>query len=106
MALRRVWPSRNTGRSVCSRWAAALSAAVPPPPPLAAAAATPSIRPQPPAQPPLKRIYGAEDMNVVPPVAVRESWAALAGVFAVRTGVVEIVIDETGAVVAETMTVS
>ena len=45
-------------------------------------------------------------MDVVPPVVVRESWAPLAGVFAVRTGVVEVVIDETGSVAAATMTVA
>jgi TonB family protein len=50
------------------------------------------------------RIYGLEDAKVAPPVTVRESWAALADVFAVRAGVVEITIDETGAVAAATMT--
>lgn len=86
-----------------------LSATVTPtpaPPAAAAAGAAPSVQPEPPAQPPPKRIYGAEDTNVVPPLVVRESWGALAGVFAVRTGVVEIVIDEAGSVAAATMTVA
>jgi hypothetical protein len=82
------------------------ASAIPAPAAAPAAAAAPSSRLEPPAQPPPKRVYGAEDMSVVPPVVVRESWAALAGVFAVRTGVVEIVIDETGAVAAATMTVA
>jgi hypothetical protein len=51
-----------------------------------------------------QRIYGIEDASVVQPIVVRESWAALAGVFAVRAGIIEIVIDETGAVAAATMT--
>ena len=49
------------------------------------------------------RIYTSRDADVAPPVAVRESWAELADVFAVRAGVVEIVIDETGAVETATM---
>jgi TonB family protein len=48
------------------------------------------------------RIYSFEDAKVVPAVVVRESWAELADVFAVRTGAVEIVIDETGVVLAAT----
>ena len=77
------------------------------PPPVAAA-------PRPAAAPPVVRepaprrlrppVYGLEDAKVVPPTVVRESWAALADVFAVRAGVVEIVIDETGAVSAAAMT--
>jgi hypothetical protein len=51
------------------------------------------------------RIYGVEDGHVVRPVALRESWASLADVFAVRTGVIEIVIDETGSVETATMSV-
>ena len=60
-----------------------------------------------PAPPPATdRIYGVEDRNVVPPLAMRESWASLADVFAVRTGVIEIVVDETGSVEAAAMTVA
>jgi hypothetical protein len=66
-------------------------------------AAVPSIRREPASQPSRELIHGIEDTGVVPPVVVRESWQALANVFAVRTGVVEIVIDETGAVAGATM---
>jgi len=84
-----------------------LSASVKPAPPAAPApAAAPSTRREPPAQPPPKRVYGTEDRNVVPPVVVRESWGALAGVFAVRTGVIENVVGETGEVAAATMAVA
>ncbi len=55
------------------------------------------------ALPPL--IYSMQDANVVPPVPVRESWAALADVFAIRTGVITVVVDESGEVETVTMTV-
>jgi hypothetical protein len=73
-----------------------------PKPAAALPAAVSSIRREPASQPLPDRIYGVEDGRVVSPVVVRESWGALAGVFAVRTGVVEIVIDETGAVAGAT----
>jgi hypothetical protein len=73
---------------------------MPPKPAAALPAAVSSIRREPMPQ----RIYGIEDASVVQPIVVRESWAALAGVFAVRAGIIEIVIDETGAVAAATMT--
>jgi hypothetical protein len=85
--------------------AAAPSTAVPlmtPKPTAALPVAVPSIRPEPASQPLPERIYGIEDASVVPPVVVRESWGALANVFAVRTGVVEIVVDQTGAVASAT----
>ncbi|MFL6279553.1 MAG: energy transducer TonB [Vicinamibacterales bacterium] len=50
-------------------------------------------------------IYSMQDSDVVPPVVVRESWAALADVFAVRTGVVTVIINELGDVETVTMTV-
>ena len=85
--------------------AAAPSPAVPlmTPKPTALPAAVPSIRREPASQPLPERIYGIEDASVAPPVAVRESWGALANVFAVRTGVVEVVVDQTGAVESATM---
>jgi hypothetical protein len=55
-------------------------------------------------QPSPERVYGIEDADVVPPTVVRQSWAALADVFAVRTGIITIVIDATGAVESATMT--
>jgi hypothetical protein len=71
----------------------------------ARAAAQPAAQPHPPepvpASPPrpvAPRIYGISDSDVVPPVAVRESLAALADVFALRPGILEIIIDETGTV--------
>jgi hypothetical protein len=73
-------------------------------PAVALPAAVPSIRREQTLQSSPERIYGVEDASVVQPVVVRESWTALAGVFAVRTGIIEIVIDETGAVAAATMT--
>jgi hypothetical protein len=76
---------------------------MPPKPAAALPAAVSSIGQAPASQPLPERVYGIEDANVVPPIVVRESWAALAGVFAVRKGIIEIVIDETGAVAAVTM---
>jgi hypothetical protein len=57
------------------------------PPPVARAATT-------------NRIYGPEDVNVMPPIVIRQSFAPLADVFAVHAGIVEIVIDELGDVIA------
>jgi hypothetical protein len=81
-------------------------APVPPPPP------PPAPEPPPPAPPTLvvappaprpatpNRIYGPEDTNVVPPIVMRQSFAPLADVFAVHAGIVEVVVDEIGEVVA------
>jgi len=52
------------------------------------------------------RVYGVEDFSVVPPSAVRQSFAAMADVFSLRPGTVEIIVDETGAVAASTTRVS
>jgi len=46
-----------------------------------------------------------QDSDVVAPVVVRESWAALSDVFAIRTGVVTLLINELGDVDSVTMTV-
>jgi TonB-like protein len=70
--------------------------------PTAPAAATP-IHPPMPVAPPAptgNRIYGPDDANVVPPVVVRQSFAPLAEVFAVRPGIVEVTVDESGEVIA------
>ena len=78
---------------------------------------SPAPQPAPPVQPPAptqtapppvvapprgrtNRIYGPEDANVVPPVVVRQSFAPLNDVFALRPGIVEVIVDETGAVIA------
>jgi TonB family protein len=71
----------------------------PPAEPLLPATPLPSPRPA------ESRPYGPSDKNVVPPVVVRQSFAALADVFALRPGIVEIIIDETGAVEAATIVV-
>jgi tetratricopeptide (TPR) repeat protein len=82
---------------------------------LSAAAAAPP-RPSPPVPvrrtaPPVvaartapPRIYAIEDPNVMPPEIVRQSFTALADVFALRPGVVEIIIDELGDVESAVMT--
>ena len=68
--------------------------------------ATPgAVRQQNPSGTPPGRIYTIGDVDVVPPVVIRESWTALADVFAVRAGVVEIVIDELGLVETAAMAV-
>jgi len=48
------------------------------------------------------RIYGSEDARVVPPVAVRQSLAGLAD-FALRPGMLEIIVDEHGNVETATL---
>lgn len=80
---------------------APVPAAIAPPAP----AATPASAAMPAAQPVSDGIYGIEDSRVTRPVVLRESWASLADVFAVRTGVIEIVIDETGGVERAAMSV-
>jgi tetratricopeptide (TPR) repeat protein len=79
-------------------------APAPPPPPPPVVAAKPEA---PPVVAPAAevRIYGPEDANVVPPLTVRQSLPPVSEVFAVRQGVVEIIIDRTGAVEAATMRV-
>jgi TonB family protein len=66
----------------------------------------PSVARAPGARAVAGRIYGVQDVEVVAPVVVRESLAPLRDVFAVRIGVVTIVIDETGGVESAKMTVS
>lgn len=85
----------------------ALSTAQPPP---AASVPAPAPVPPPPSPPTLvvappprvattNRIYGPEDVNVTPPIVVRQSFAPLADVFAVHAGIVEILVDEVGEVI-------
>jgi TonB family protein len=79
-----------------------LSASGPAPPPPA-----PRTQPSPPMTvPPAPRIFGDADVEVVPPVVIRQSLAALADVFALRPGVLEIIIDENGEVQAATIRTS
>jgi hypothetical protein len=82
-------------------------APAPPIAPLAPVQAPPPPAPLPaPARNPSNRVYGPEDVNVVPPIVVRQSFAALADVFAVHAGIVEVVVDEIGEVVAAKTVVS
>ena len=77
-----------------------------PPPPAPAPRPQLSPAPAPPRQPAPPRIFGADDVDVVPPVVVRQSLAALADVFALRSGMLEIIIDETGEVESATIRMS
>ena len=78
---------------------------------LSARAATPPPAPAPAPPPPAaapapdpNRIYSAADAHVVAPVALSQVMPAFPGhVTAMRTGIVEVVIDETGAVESVTM---
>ena len=75
-----------------------------PAPPAAPPAPVPAPPPPAPVPSPARiasnRIYAPEDVNVVPPIVVRQSFAPLADVFAVHAGIVEVVVDEIGEVVA------
>ena len=109
----------------------AVSAAAAPPPPLPAAPVfappvpTPTTaavapRPNEPSAParavpppaaapsrPVNRIYASTDANVVPPVTIRQQLPAYPGqVMVGKQGIIEIVIDETGAVESANMRVS
>jgi TonB family protein len=82
-------------------------------PPVAPLPAAPAPQPAQPQRviaikpaPAAGRIYSAADPGIAAPTAVRQSVAALAGVFAPRPGAVEIVIDESGAVVDATIQIS
>jgi hypothetical protein len=67
----------------------------------------PPPRPAPTPRPPVEdRIYGPEDVNVVPPIVVRQTLPPVADVFALRQGIVEVIVDETGAVKEATMRLS
>jgi hypothetical protein len=74
-----------------------------PPPVVVSAPPPPPVSPPPPPAPVVPRIYGPEDANVVPPATLRQVLPPVGDVFAVRRGVVEIIIGETGAVEAATM---
>src|SRR5205085_7868297 len=52
------------------------------------------------------RVYGLDDRDVLPPIPVRQSLAALSDVFALRPGILEIIIDESGEVEAATVRTS
>jgi len=78
-----------------------LAATAPP----AAAPRTPPAAPAP-VLPRAPRIFTDADAEVTPPIVIRQSLAALADVFAVRPGVLEIIIDENGEVAVATIRTS
>jgi TonB family protein len=83
-------------------------AAAPPPPPLPSVPAPPPVQvvaaaPPPPKAPP--RVYTASDPNVMPPGIINQVLPAFPGhVVVPRTGLLEVVIDEAGAVESAVMT--
>lgn len=79
--------------------------ALPPPVPQPLRA-TQTSTPGPSLRPVGPQIYSANDANVLPPSVLRQSFGALADVFAVRSGVVDIVINEVGEVESATMMMS
>jgi hypothetical protein len=82
-------------------------AAVAPPPPPPAPAPEPVAPPPPPVGPVRGHIYGAEDSSVSPPVAIRQQIPSFEFRAATpNTGMLEIVVGETGAVEAALMRVS
>jgi hypothetical protein len=89
--------------------AAPMPQASQPPPALLPASPGPPPAPRVVAPPPrsaTNRVYSPDDVNVTPPIVVRQSFAPLADVFAVRPGIVEVIIDEVGDVVAAKTIVS
>jgi hypothetical protein len=88
----------------------AAKAAVPPPPPVLAAAPVVVAAPPPPQAVGVPaRVYTADDPNVVPPAILVQVLPAFPGTTPIpRTGRIEVVIDESGAVesafIAETIT--
>jgi len=77
--------------------------ALPQPPPPQQVTLPPPVAPAPPDP---TRVYAPEDANVVPPFPVYQSFAPMKDIFALRPGVVEIIIDELGEVVYASTKVS
>ena len=83
-----------------------MKAMAPPPPPPRAVEALPAPVPAP-IVPRAPRIYTADDTNVVPPLAVRQQIPPFPGrVTSPKMGVLEVLVDITGAVESATMRVS
>ena len=79
----------------------ATAAAPPPPPPVAPPA------PASPARPAVPRIYGSADANVVPPIVLRQSLPRFPSkAVPSGQGIVEVIVDEIGAVEMATMIAS
>jgi tetratricopeptide (TPR) repeat protein len=82
----------------------AMTAIAPPPPPPAPAPAPEPVAAVPPA-PAVPRVYGADDGNVVPPQPIRQDLPPFPGsLMASRQGMIDVLIDETGAVESAVMT--
>jgi TonB family protein len=67
--------------------------------------------PAPPPSPPSAKpngplIYGPDDANVVAPITIRQSLPVVDGVFAIRQGIVEVIINEAGEVESATIRMS
>jgi hypothetical protein len=81
--------------------------AIPPPEPPKPAQPVVAVAPLPPAPPPPPepaRVYAASDVNVVPPATVHQELPPFSGsVFRPIMGVIEVVIDESGAVSTATI---
>jgi hypothetical protein len=85
-----------------------VTASAPPPPPPSPVVAPSAPEPPParsePRLPPIPRIYGAEDGNVVPPAVVRQSLPPFPSrAFSAAQGALAVVIDERGAVESAAM---
>ena len=84
---------------------AAKAAAPPPPPPPPPAPVV--AAPPPPPQPPVYRVYSGEDREVIPPMIVNQALPPFQGtVIAPRTGLLEVLISETGEIESAVMTQS
>jgi TonB family protein len=86
----------------------AVTASAPPPPPPAPVTALPAPEPPPvrpePRLPPIPRIYGAEDGNVVPPSVLRQTLPPFPSrAFSAAQGALAVVIDERGSVESAAM---
>ena len=84
---------------------AVTASAPPPPPPVAAPPAPepPPVRPEP-KLPPVSRIYGAEDGNVLPPSVLRQTLPPFPSrAFSAAQGALAVVIDERGSVESASM---
>lgn len=80
----------------------AVKASAPPPPPPA-----PAPAPAPPPAPPVNKVYGPDDSHVTPPATVRQALPSFPGpVVPEGQGNLELVIDESGAVVSAVMRTS
>jgi len=86
---------------------AAKAAAPPPPPPPPPAPVAVAAAPPPPPAPVMFRVYSGEDRDVTPPVIINQALPAFQGtVIAPRSGLLDVLISETGEVESAVMTQS